>query len=136
VKIEIATTADREPVIALWQAAGLTRPWNDPACDFDLAMANPTSTILLARDGGCLAGSVMVGFDGHRGWVYYLACDPAQRRTGIGTTLMRAAEDWLDACNCPKIQLMVRDDNADARGFYAALGYEVQQVTTIGRRLS
>ncbi len=130
-----ATLASRTAVIALWQAADLTRPLNDPERDFDLALANPTSTILLAQDGDALIGSVMVGFDGHRGWVYYLASDPARRGEGIGRALMAAAEDWLRERGSPKIQLMVRSDNAKAQGFYTTLGYEVQNVVTIGRRL-
>ena len=85
-----------------------------------------------------IVSSVMVGFDGHRGWVYYLATDPARRGRGrgIGQALMAAAEAWLVARGCPKIQLMVRGDNLDAKGFYAAIGYEVQDVVTIGKRLS
>jgi ribosomal protein S18 acetylase RimI-like enzyme len=130
-----ATLADCEGVVALWHAAGLTRPWNDPVADFNLALANPTSTVILARNGHNLSGSVMVGFDGHRGWVYYLASDPDHRGQGIGRALMRAAEKWLVERACPKIQLMVRNDNAEAKGFYAAIGYEVQDVATIGRRL-
>jgi len=135
VRIRSATADDREAVVALWQAAGLTRPWNYPVADFKLAIANPTSTILLARDADELVGSVMVGFDGHRGWVYSLASDPDRRGLGIGRQLMRAAEDWLKERGCPKIQLMVRHDNESAQGFYTALGYEVQDVVTIGRRL-
>ena len=135
VSIAPATAADRDTVVALWQAAGLTRPWNDPCADFDLAVANLASAILLAHDGAELLGSVMTGFDGHRGWVYYLASDPARRGRGIGRKLMIAAEDWLRGRDCPKIQLMVRSDNVEAKGFYAALGYEVQDVETIGRRL-
>jgi ribosomal protein S18 acetylase RimI-like enzyme len=135
VAIAPASAADRDPVIALWHTAGLTRPWNDPAADFDLALTNPTSAILLARDGANLIGTVMVGFDGHRGWVYYLASDPQRRGKGIGRSLMAAAEEWLRERGCPKIQLMVRSDNAAAQSFYAALGYGVQDVMTIGRRL-
>ena len=122
-------------MVELWQDEGLTRPWNDPYADYDLALANTTSIILLARAGTALVGSVMVGFDGHRGWVYYLACDPEQRGRGIGRTLMKAAEVWLRERGCPKIQLMVRNDNVAAKGFYAAIGYAEQEVVTIGRRL-
>jgi ribosomal protein S18 acetylase RimI-like enzyme len=135
IAIAPATAADCDAVISLWHAAGLSRPWNDPTADFDLALANPTSAILLARDGTALLGSVMVGFDGHRGWVYYLASDPVRRGEGIGRALMAAAEDWLRKLGSPKIQLMVRSDNAAAKGFYAALGYEAQDVITIGQRL-
>lgn len=126
--------ADCEATVALWEAAGLTRPWNDPRADFDLALATPTSTVLLVDDDGTMIGSVMVGFDGHRGWVYYLASAPERRGQGIGRTLMTAAEDWLKAQGSPKIQLMVRGDNAVARGFYDALGYELQDVVTLGKR--
>ena len=135
ITITPALCANESRVIALWHAAGLTRPWNDLAADFRLALANPTSTVLLACEGDALAGSVMVGFDGHRGWVYYLATDPARRGRGVGLTLMTAAEDWLRARDCPKIQLMVRGDNLAAKGFYAAIGYEVQDVVTLGKRL-
>jgi ribosomal protein S18 acetylase RimI-like enzyme len=135
VTVAPATAQDRDQIVALWAEAGLTRPWNDPQADFDLALAGPASAVLAARIGKTLAGCVMVGFDGHRGWVYYLAVPSSRRGEGIGRLLMRESERWLAARGSPKIQLMVRGDNAEARGFYAALGYEVQDVVTIGRRL-
>ncbi len=122
-------------MVALWRSAGLTRPWNDPDTNFNLALSNPTSTIFLARDNIGLSGSIMVGFDGHRGWVYYLAIDPDQRGRGIGRTLMAAAERWLLKLGCPKIQLMVRTDNSGVKAFYFAIGYEEQEVITFGRGL-
>lgn len=131
-----ARPEDAEAVIALWEACGLTRPWNPPRRDFDQAHAGPASAILIARDADAIIGSVMVGFDGHRGWVYYLAVAPERQGEGLGRTLMAAAENWLRTRDAPKIQLMVRGDNAAARGFYEALGYEVQDVVTIGKRLS
>lgn len=140
--ITVATAADAAAVIALWQACGLTRPWNDPAADFVLALATPTATILLARgaddgtaDCAALLGTVMVGFDGHRGWVYYLSVAPSSRGLGTGRRLMAAAEDWLRAAGSPKIQLMVRGDNSGAIAFYQSLGYATQDVVTMGRRL-
>jgi ribosomal protein S18 acetylase RimI-like enzyme len=129
-----ASPDDRDAVVALWEATGLTRPWNDPCTDFDLALANVTSTILLGECAGTVCGSVMVGFDGHRGWVYYLATAPDWRGQGIGRLLMQAAEDWLKTLGSPKIQLMVRGDNRAARGFYDAIGYELQDVVTLGKR--
>ncbi|WP_082472850.1 GNAT family acetyltransferase [Sphingomonas sp. Leaf357] len=136
---EPARAADGAQVIALWQACGLTRPWNDPAADFALALRSPGSTVLVVRDGGAddgaIVASVMVGFDGHRGWVYYLAVGPDSRRGGLGRALMAAAEEWLRGQGAPKIQLMVRDDNAAALDFYAALGLERQNVVTLGRFL-
>ena len=93
--IEDANAADAAAVVALWRACGLTRPWNDPDADFALALGNSTSTVLVARDDAALAGSVMVGFDGHRGWIYYLAVAPDRQRAGVGRALMAAAEAWL-----------------------------------------
>jgi len=130
-----ATAADRAAVVALWQEAGLTRPWNDPGADFDRAVAGASSTILLLRDGDALLGSAMVGEDGHRGWVYYLAVADGARGQGHGRALMAAAESWLRARGCPKLQLMVREGNAAAIGFYRALGLEPQPVVTLGRFL-
>ena len=129
-----ADAGDADAVIALWEACGLTRPWNDPARDFALALENAASAVLVVREGDALAGSVMTGFDGHRGWVYYLAVSPAHRRQGLGRALMAAAEAWLRGRGAPKIQLMVREDN-EAIGFYEALGLERQKVVTLGRFL-
>lgn len=133
--IREAGPADAQAVIGLWRAAGLTRPWNDPATDYRLSMENPASAVLLAEVAGAPAATIMVGYDGHRGWVYYLGVAPAFQRQGHGRALMRAAEDWLTARDCPKIMLMVRSDNLATKAFYAALGYEAQAVETLGRRL-
>ncbi|MBC9033620.1 GNAT family acetyltransferase [Sphingomonas sp. JC676] len=130
-----ASIADAGETIALWRACGLVRPWNDPMADFHLALESGSSTILIARAGEVLAGSAMIGFDGHRGWVYYVAVAEAQRGTGLGRKLMTAAEEWLRARGCPKIQLMVRTSNHDAIGFYEALGLDRQEVVTLGRFL-
>ncbi|WP_326523923.1 GNAT family acetyltransferase [Sphingomonas sp.] len=128
-----ATAADCAATIALWRACGLTRPWNDPESDFRRAIEGTTSAVLIVRESDAIAGAVMVGYDGHRGWVYYLAVAPDRRRGGFGRMLMAAAEAWLVEQGAPKIQLMVRDDNQDAAAFYAALGFERQAVATWGR---
>jgi ribosomal protein S18 acetylase RimI-like enzyme len=130
-----ATLADEDAVIALWDACGLTRPWNPPARDFRRAVEQDNAAILLLRDGDTIVGSVMVGDDGHRGWIYYLAVAPAHRRAGTGRTLMAAAEHWMRARGVPKLQLMVRDGNADALAFYDALGFAHQPVAVLGRLL-
>jgi ribosomal protein S18 acetylase RimI-like enzyme len=130
-----AEAGDAEALIALWEACGLTRPWNDPAADFARAISGPTSTILLLREAGAISASVMVGDDGHRGWVYYLAVAPQCRRRGLGRAMMAAAEAWLRARGVAKIQLMVREDNEEALAFYAALGLDRQKVATLGRFL-
>lgn len=131
-----ATPADADEVVALWAACGLTRPWNDPHADFRLALGGAASAVLVVREGAAIVGSVMVGFDGHRGWVYYLAVAPDARRGGIGRALMAAAADWLRAAGAPKLQLMVRGGNAAVLDFYAALGLERQDVVVLGRFLS
>lgn len=133
--IRTAKGDDRAAVLALWEACGLTRPWNDAAADFTRAVEGTGSTILLDESDGRVVATVMVGDDGHRGWVYYLGVAPDQRSSGLGRILMDAAEAWLRDRDAPKIQLMVRDDNEPAIGFYKALGYELQSVVTIGKRL-
>jgi ribosomal protein S18 acetylase RimI-like enzyme len=135
VEIRELTSAERQAVIDLWEQAGLTRPWNDPARDFQQALDGPTSTVLGAVDGGAVLATVMVGHDGHRGWVYYLAVDGTRRRDGLGRRMMRAAERWLRVRGAVKIQLMVRDDNPDALGFYQRLGYEDAKTTVLARWL-
>ena len=130
-----ADATDTADVIALWEACGLTRPWNDAAADFARAVAGPASAVLLLREEGALAAGVMVGCDGHRGWVYYLAVAPERWRSGLGRRMMDAAEAWLRARGAPKIQLMVREDNKAALGFYEALGLERQKVVTLGKFL-
>lgn len=130
-----ASAGDADGVVALWRACGLTRPWNDPVADFRRALAGPTSTVLVMRADAVPVATVMVGHDGHRGWVYYLAVDPAARRAGHGRAMMAAAEGWLRERRIPKLQLMVREGNDAALAFYAALGLERQAVVTLGRFL-
>ncbi len=130
-----AEPGDAGAVIALWEAAGLTRPWNDPIQDFSRALLAADAAILILSMEDAVVASVMVGYDGHRGWVYYLAVAPGHRRGGHGRALMDAAEAWLVERGAPKIQLMVRDDNEAALGFYEALGLERQKVVTLGRFL-
>jgi len=119
--------ADIADVVALWQACGLTRPWNDPGADIALARRRPNSTILIGRDAGAIVATVMVGHDGHRGWVYYVAVDPVRRAQGLGRTIMNAAEDWLRQAGIAKLQLLVRRENAHAGAFYQSLGYAESQ---------
>jgi ribosomal protein S18 acetylase RimI-like enzyme len=114
---------DIAEVIALWQRCGLTRPWNDPAADIARARKGPNATVLVGRDGGSLVASVLVGHDGHRGWVYYVAVDPGCRHKGYGRVIMTSAEDWLRARGLEKLQLMVRGDNTEVQAFYQSLGY-------------
>src|SRR6202158_1675403 len=103
--------ADLAAVIALWQRCGLTRPWNNPAADIALARKGPSAAVLVGRDGGGIVASVLVGHDGHRGWVYYVAVDPDCRHKGYGRVIMDAAEDWLRARGIEKLPLLGRPDN-------------------------
>ncbi len=114
---------DVATVIALWHASKVTRPWNDPRHDIAFARRNPHSTVLVAEVAGAIAAAVMVGEDGHRGWVYYLAALPERRGSGLGRAIMQAAEAWLAARGIWKVQLLIREDNAAVRGFYEHLGY-------------
>ncbi len=126
---------EADAAVALWQACGLTRPWNDPHADLKLALDTPTATILAGRIDGRLVATVMTGFDGHRGWVYYLAVSPDAQRAGHGAAMMRAAEHWLRARGAPKLNLMVRGDNIAATGFYQAIGYDRSDVIVLQKFL-
>ncbi|MBR0814474.1 MULTISPECIES: GNAT family acetyltransferase [Bradyrhizobium] len=123
--IEPIKDADVEMVVALWQRCGLTRPWNDPHADIALARRRDNSTVLIGREGGAIVATIMVGHDGHRGWVYYVAVDPDCRKRGYGRVIMAAAEDWLRAAGISKLQLLVRRENEAANAFYGSLGFEL-----------
>lgn len=124
-EIDAINDSDVENVVALWQRCGLTRPWNDAHADIALARQRDNSTILVGRDGGAIVATVMVGHDGHRGWVYYVAVDPDIRKRGFGRVIMAAAEDWLRAAGIAKLQLLVRRENEQANAFYGSLGFEL-----------
>jgi len=127
--------ADITAVVALWERCGLTRPWNDPAADIALARRGPNSTILVGREDEKIVASAMVGHEGHRGWVYYVAVDPDRRGQGLGRTIMNAAEDWLRQAGIAKLQLLVRQDNAKASAFYETIGYDEAAVTVFAKWL-
>lgn len=127
--------ADENAVVALWQAAGLTRPWNDPHADIARKQTVQPELFLVGELDGEIVASAMAGYDGHRGSVYYLAVSPAHQRNGYARAVMAEVERRLEALGCPKLNLMVRHDNSVAIGFYQRLGYDEQTVVTLGRRL-
>jgi len=127
--------ADTEAVVSLWQTTGLTRSWNNPYQDISRKLRVQPELFLVATDAGELVGTVMAGYDGHRGWLYYLASDPTRRGEGIARALVGEAEERLLAMGCPKVQLMVRPGNDTARGFYDALGFEPFETWATGKRL-
>ena len=108
---------------ALWEQCGLTVWYNDPKRDLALWQQSESAEIFLAFEGDRLVGSISCGHDGHRGWLYAVAVDPALRQRGLGRRLVRQAEDWLEGHGIQKVQLMVREGNRAVLGFYAALGY-------------
>ena len=118
--------ADVEAVVSLWQSCGLTRPWNEPAADIALARKDANATILIGRDGEAIVATALVGHDGHRGWVYYVAVDPTRQKKGFGRVIMAAAEDWLRRTGIEKVQLLVRPENTAVRAFYESIGYGEQ----------
>jgi len=135
VEIRALADADIERVIDLWHQAGLTRPWNDPYKDIERARAVYPELVLVAVDAAAVVGSVIAGYDGHRGWLYYLATAQDRRGEGIGRALVADAEQRLLQLGCPKVQLMVRSTNARVLGFYDSLGYERDDVIVTGKRL-
>jgi ribosomal protein S18 acetylase RimI-like enzyme len=119
--------ADLDAVVELWRRCDLLRPWNDPRSDIALARNRPNSEVLVGRQNGAIVAAAMVGHDGHRGSVYYVAVDPVFRGKGFGRTIMSAAEIWLRERGIAKLNLMVRAENANVRGFYDSLGYGEQE---------
>jgi ribosomal protein S18 acetylase RimI-like enzyme len=129
------TPADEEAVVALWQACELTRPWNDPRRDIARKLAVNPELFLVGVLDGRVAATAMAGYEGHRGWVNYLAVHPDRRRRGLGQQMMNAAEERLRARGCPKINLQIRTDNSSALAFYARLGYQTDAAVSMGKRL-
>ncbi len=111
----------------------MTVPWNDPGADFDRAILNTTSKVFGGFAEGVLVSTVMAGYEGHRGWVYYVAVAKHHRRSNVAKQMMAAAETWLREIGAPKIMLMVREGNEAAEALYEGLGYEVSPVKTYGK---
>jgi ribosomal protein S18 acetylase RimI-like enzyme len=127
--------ADEGAVIALWQRCGLTRPWNDPCKDIRRKLAVRPEWFLVGVLEGAIVATAMLGYDGHRGWIYYLGVDPAHQRMGLGQMMMAEAERLLRAEGCPKINLQVRTSNAAVIEFYRSIGFVVDDVVSMGKRL-
>jgi ribosomal protein S18 acetylase RimI-like enzyme len=127
--------ADQKAVIELWQKCNLTRPWNNPKRDIERKLkVNPELFLIGLLDGKVIA-TAMGGYEGHRGWVYYLAVDPLYQRRGLGRQIMKVLEDKLIALGCPKINLMIRTDNLSAVPFYNSIGYKTDDIISMGKRL-
>jgi ribosomal protein S18 acetylase RimI-like enzyme len=114
---------DVEAVVAMWDRCGLLVPWNDPRKDIALCRAHANSTVLVGKIDGLVRAAAMVGHDGHRGYVYYVAVDPDCQGRGLGREMIEAATAWLTERSVPKLQFMIRPDNDKVRGFYESLGF-------------
>jgi ribosomal protein S18 acetylase RimI-like enzyme len=128
--------ADTETVVALWERCGLTRPWNDPRRDIERKLTVQRELFLVGVDPQeALVATAMAGYDGHRGWVYYVAVEPERQGEGFGRRLMAEVERLLEAMGCPKANVQVRTGNELVRAFYEHLGYSVDDAFGMGKRL-
>ncbi|MGN7223823.1 GNAT family acetyltransferase [Curtobacterium flaccumfaciens] len=141
-------TEDTDAVVALWESCGLVRPWNDPRRDIARKLTVQPELFLVAEPdatdgddtdtdtaGAGVVAAGMAGFDGHRGWVNYLAVRPDLQGSGLGRTLMAEFERLLTDLGCPKLNLQVRAGNEQVLGFYASLGYTDDRTVSLGKRL-
>ena len=127
--------ADADAVVQLWRDCGLTRPWNDPYKDIARKLTVQPNLFLVGTAGYAVVASIMGGYDGHRGWINYLAVAPGYQRRGYATALMQAVERQLVALGCPKINLLVRSGNAAVVAFYRQLAFQQDEVISLGKRL-
>jgi ribosomal protein S18 acetylase RimI-like enzyme len=138
--IRVFDAADTDAVIALWLEAfpeykDASRPQRNPHLSIANKLATQPELFFVAVKDGGIVGTVMAGYDGHRGWLYSLAVEAAARRLGIGTLLVRHAEAALTARGCPKVNLQVLSAKADVQAFYESLGYVADAVISLGKRL-
>ena len=134
-KIRNFYPADAPDVIDLWQRCDLVVPWNDPQRDIERKLADSPDLFFVGDIEDRLIASCMAGYDGHRGWIYYLAIDPDYRRQGLAAQIMQHAEAALKVRGCPKIDLMVRDTNQPVIDFYHRIGYKIDPVLVLSKRL-
>jgi ribosomal protein S18 acetylase RimI-like enzyme len=126
---------DRDAVIALWRHCDLLRAWNDPQRDIARKLCVQSELFLVGTLDDTIVATVMAGYEGHRGWISYLAVDPAMRGRGFGRAIMAAAENALQALGCPKVNLQIRTANAAVVRFYERIGYTVEPIISMGKRL-
>ncbi|MCP4297434.1 MAG: GNAT family acetyltransferase [Proteobacteria bacterium] len=134
-KIREFTIEDQDEVIQLWTECKLVVPWNDPVKDIQRKLNVDPDLFLVGETSGSLVATVMGGYDGHRGWINFLAVSPAHRRKGYGIKIMEAVESRIKEKGCPKINLQVRETNTDVISFYEASGYGIDNVVGLGKRL-
>ena len=135
-KIRRFEEKDRKAVISLWRRCGLLVPWNHPDLDIDRKLRVQGELFLVGELDGRVVACAMGGYEGHRGWINYLAVDPGHRREGLGRMMMERIEDGLREMGCPKINLQVRETNLDVISFYEKIGYSSDHVIGFGKRLA
>ncbi len=134
-KIREYNEKDENEVVSLWTACGLATPQNDPSKDIQRKLQVDRDLFLVGYDENGIVATVMGGYEGHRGWINYLAVKPSARRKGYGRLIMQAVEARIRAKGCPKINLQVRTGNTEATAFYSAMGYRNDDVISLGKRL-
>ena len=135
IRIRVFAAADEAPTIALWERCGLVVPWNVPTLDIQRKMDFQPELFFVAARSRALVGTVMAGYEGHRGWINYLAVEPELQGSGLGRRLMVHAEERLSALGCAKINLQVRSGNQAVIGFYESLGFRIDETVSMGKRL-
>ena len=126
---------DEAELIALWKKCGLVKPWNDPTKDIERKLTVNPELFLVGLIDNKMAATAMGGYEGHRGWVNYLAVDPDYQRRGLGGEIMQVIEAMLLERGCPKINLQIRTSNLQAIRFYESIGYKEDEVVSLGKRL-
>ena len=128
-------SSDEDSVVQLWKDCGLVVPWNDPHRDIQRKLQVKADGFLVSLLNGQIVATVMAGYEGHRGWINYLAVHPRYRHKGIGRRMMEAAEEYLQTLGCPKINLQVRGSNTEVIEFYQKIGFKKDEVLSLGKRL-
>ena len=126
---------DEDAVVQLWKQCGLVVAHNNPHKDIRRKLAAQPDLFLVGTDQDRIVATVMAGYEGHRGWLNYLAVDPSCQRSGLGRRMVDAAEKRLRALGCPKINLQVRRSNASVMEFYRRIGFVEDDVASMGKRL-
>ena len=135
-QVRVFTPTDTDAVVQLWKDCGLTRPWNDPYKDIERKRSVSPDLFWVGEDAnGQIMAAVMVGYDGHRGWINYLAVHPTCQRQGHARRLMERAQQLLAERGCPKLNLQVREGNEAVIAFYESLGYSNDKTVSLGKRL-
>ena len=127
--------ADTEAVVSLWKACGLVVPWNNPYLDIQRKMTERPELFLVGEIDGVVMSSIMGGYEGHRGWINYMAVAPEWQKQHYGQQLVKTIEEKLLALGCPKINLQVRSTNKPVIAFYESAGFAIDQAVSMGKRI-